>query len=124
MESRFPPSWAEDWDHLGLQVGNPEQQVERIGISLEATPRSVSWAVRNDLQLMISHHPLFFTPLFSLESHHEPGRTASQMIKANLSLLVAHTNLDAAPDGVSTALARRLGLKESLPLEKRLLDKV
>jgi dinuclear metal center YbgI/SA1388 family protein len=124
MDSRFPSSWAEDWDRLGLQVGNPEQQVERIGITLEATPRSVSWAIRNDIQLLISHHPLFFAPLSSLESNHEPGRTASQMIKADLSLLVAHTNLDAAPEGVSTALARRLGLNETLPLERRLQEVV
>jgi len=124
MDSRFPPSWAEDWDRLGLQVGNPDQQVERIGISLEATPRSVSWAIRNAIQLLISHHPLFFEPLFSLESNREPGRTASRMIQADLSLLVAHTNLDAAPEGVSTALARRLGLNATTPLEKRLQEGV
>lgn len=124
MESRFPPSWAENWDRLGLQVGDPGQEVKRLGISLEATPRSVSWAVRNDLQLIISHHPLFFEPCSSLESAHEPGRTASALIKANLSLLVAHTNLDAAPEGVSTALARKLGLSEIFPLEKRLQDVV
>lgn len=124
LESRFPPGWAEEWDRIGLQLGDPERRVERLGVSLEATPRSVSWAVRNNLQLMICHHPLFFKPLTSLENHHEPGRTAIQMIKADLSLLVAHTNLDAAPEGVSTALAHRLGLADLLPLEKCLEDQV
>jgi dinuclear metal center YbgI/SA1388 family protein len=124
LDSRFPPRWAESWDHIGLQVGNPEQRVERIGISLEATPSSVAWAVQNKLQLLICHHPLFFSPLFSLETGREPGRTVSHLIKAGLSLLVAHTNLDAAPDGVSTALANRLGLEHLRPLEHRLEQKV
>jgi dinuclear metal center YbgI/SA1388 family protein len=119
LESRFPPDWAEDWDRLGLQLGDSGQAVRRVGISLEATPRTVSWAVQNNLQLMICHHPLFFDPLTSLESNSEPGRTAGLMIKADLSLLVAHTNLDAAPDGVSTALANRLGLTDLFPLEGR-----
>lgn len=117
-------SWAEDWDRLGLQLGDPEQQVKRIGISLEATPHSVSWAVENDLQLLICHHPLFFQPIDSLKNNQEPGRTASLMVKQEISLLVAHTNLDAAPEGVSTALGRRLGLINLIPLEKRSHDLV
>ncbi len=118
MEVRFPPSWAETWDHIGLQLGDPEQPAERIGISLEATPRSVSWAIQNRLQLLICHHPLFFQPVFSLNSEREPGRTALRMAAENIALLVAHTNLDSAPDGVSTALAHRLGLINLRPIEK------
>ena len=124
MEARFPPSWAETWDHIGLQLGDPEQQVERLGISLEATPRSVSWAAQNGLQLMICHHPLFFQPVDSLKSNQEPGRTALRMAKEEISLLVAHTNLDSAPDGVCTALAHRLSLIDLVPLEKRWRDLV
>ncbi len=124
MEARFPPSWAETWDHIGLQLGDPEQQVERIGISLEATPRSVSWAVENGLQLLICHHPLFFQAVDSLKSNQEPGRTALSMAKGEIALLIAHTNLDSAPDGVCAALAHRLGLINLLPLEKRLHDHV
>jgi dinuclear metal center YbgI/SA1388 family protein len=73
---------------------------------------------------MICHHPLFFQPVDYLKSNQEPGRTALQMAKADIALLAAHTNLDAAPDGVSTALARRLGLINLVPLEKRIHDLV
>ena len=118
MEIRFPSSWAEPWDHIGLQLGDPEQPVERIGVSLEATPRSVSWAVQNGLQLMICHHPLFFQPVYSLNNEQEPGRTALRMAQEGIALLAAHTNLDSAPDGVSTALALRLGLTDLRPIEK------
>jgi dinuclear metal center YbgI/SA1388 family protein len=124
MESRFPPSWAEPWDHIGLQLGDPEQPVERMGVTLEATPRSVSWAVQNGLQLMICHHPLFFQAVYSLNKTQEPGRTALRMAQEGIALLVAHTNLDSAPDGVSTALALRLGLIDLRPIEKPFQDSV
>lgn len=124
MEARFPPSWAETWDRFGLQIGDPNQEVKRVGITLESHPRSIAWAIQNDLQLLISHHPLFFEPLTSLENDQEPGRTATRIIKAGISLLVAHTNLDASPDGVSTALANRLGLTELRPLQQRFRDLV
>jgi dinuclear metal center YbgI/SA1388 family protein len=124
MEARFSPGWAETWDHIGLQLGDPEQPVERIGISLEATPRSVSWAVQEGLQLLICHHPLFFQPIFSLNSEQEPGRTALRMAGEKIALLVAHTNLDSAPDGVSTALAHRLGLMDLRPIEKPIQNSV
>jgi dinuclear metal center YbgI/SA1388 family protein len=124
MESRFPSSWAEEWDHTGLQLGDPDQEVDRLGVSLEAVPRSVSWAIQNRLQLLICHHPLFFQPIYSLGPQQEPGRSALSLLKENIALFIAHTNLDAAPDGVSTALAGRLGLTDLSPLAKRYNDQV
>jgi dinuclear metal center YbgI/SA1388 family protein len=122
MEARFPTSWAESWDHIGLQLGDPEKEIIRLGITLEATPLSVSWAVQHGLSLLICHHPLFFQPVYTLTKDQEPGRTALRMAKEEIALLVAHTNLDSAPEGVSTALARRLGLIGLRPIENRLFD--
>jgi dinuclear metal center YbgI/SA1388 family protein len=73
---------------------------------------------------MICHHPLFFQPVHSLNSEQEPGRTALRMAKGGIALLVVHTNLDSAPDGVSTALAHRLGLIDLRPIEKPFQDSV
>jgi len=124
LESRFPPCWAEEWDQIGLQLGDPDQPVRRIGVALEASPGSVSWAVTNRLDLIISHHPLFFAPIRALTSSTDPGPTALTLIRGKVALLVAHTNLDAAPEGVSTALALRLGLAGLVPLEKKQADLV
>lgn len=122
LDSRFPPSWAEGWDHVGLQLGDPERTIERVGITLEAVPRSAAWAVEKHLDLLICHHPLFFQPIHSLESGSEPGRTACRLIREEIALIAVHTNLDAAPEGVSTALARRLGLSRLVPLSPRIGD--
>ncbi len=116
MEGRFPGRWAESWDHVGLQLGSPGKTIQRIGISLEAVPRTIDWAVRQGIQLLICHHPLFFQPLYSLTGEGEPGRSAVRLIREEIALWVAHTNLDAAPEGVSTALARRMGLVDLTPL--------
>lgn len=124
LEASCPQDWAEPWDHIGLQIGDPERTVERVGVSLEAVPRSVTWAVQNRLQLLICHHPLFFQPLYELGNRAEPGRTAARMIRGEIALLVAHTNLDVAPQGVSTALATRLGLSRLAPLLPRERDQV
>jgi dinuclear metal center YbgI/SA1388 family protein len=124
LDTRYPPRWAEAWDRIGLQVGNPDQWVERLGISLEATPRSVAWAREKGIQLMIAHHPLFFQPQTSINIQVEPGRTAARILEADLSLIAAHTNLDASPEGVSTALAGRLGMTNLRPLEKRVEEQV
>jgi dinuclear metal center YbgI/SA1388 family protein len=122
LDSQYPPHWAEDWDRVGLQVGDPGQAVRRLGIALEASPRTVQWAVSESIQLLLCHHPLLFQPISRLRYDREPGRTVRELIRGEMALWVAHTNLDAAPEGVSTALARRLGLTGLKPLEEKVRD--
>jgi dinuclear metal center YbgI/SA1388 family protein len=117
LEDRFPPHWAEDWDAVGLQVGDAARPVDRVGLALEATPEAVRWALTEQIDLLLCHHPLIFSPLARVATDREPGRTIGQLIRNGVILWVAHTNLDAAPEGVSTALARRLGLQALRPLE-------
>jgi len=122
LDSYYPPHWAEDWDQVGLQLGDPGQSVRRLGVALEASPRAVQWAVEQSIQLLLCHHPVFFQPISRLRYDREPGRTVRELIRGDMALWVAHTNLDAAPEGVSTALARRLGLTRLQPLEEKIRD--
>jgi dinuclear metal center YbgI/SA1388 family protein len=119
LEDRFPARWAEEWDAVGLQVGDPAQKVTRVGLALEATPAAVRWALLEKIDLLLCHHPLLFTPLARVATDREPGRTVADLIRGGVVLWVAHTNLDAAPEGVSTALARRIGLQTLRPLATR-----
>ena len=122
LDGHYPPHWAEDWDRVGLQLGDPGQVVRRLGIALEASPRTVQWAASESVQLLLCHHPLLFQPISRLRYDREPGRTVRALIRGEIALWVAHTNLDAAPEGVSTALARRLGLSRLKPLEEKVRD--
>jgi len=66
MEALYPIHIAEEWDNVGLQVGSMADPVERIMITLEADQEMVSEAIQNKIDLLITHHPLFFKPVKSI----------------------------------------------------------
>lgn len=105
------PSWALSWDRVGLQLGDPSQPLTRILVALEATEGAVEEALAFGASLMVVHHPLFFRPFNSLSPARPLGRKITRLLQSGIALYVAHTNLDAAPQGVSWALAQKLGLE-------------
>lgn len=62
MEEWAPQKLAESWDHPGLQVGNPEQPVKKVLISLDLTEENVDRAVKDGVSMIISHHPFLLNP--------------------------------------------------------------
>jgi len=114
----YPPALAEDWDNVGLQVGDPAAAVERILVCLDAEELAVAEAERVGAQLVISHHPLLHRPLQHLTPVDAVGRTLFRAIRADIAVFSAHTNLDRAADGLNDWLAARLGLDACQPLEK------
>ncbi len=120
MEEWAPQKLAESWDHPGLQVGNPEQPVKKVLISLDLTEENVDRAVKDGVSMIISHHPFFFKSLHSIDLSGYKGRVIGKLIKHDILSFAAHTNLDTARDGVNDALAEALGLSnpEGLVKEK------
>ena len=113
-----PPDLAEDWDNVGLQVGDPTAKISKILVCLDAEEVAVEEALRLGAQLIISHHPLIFRALKRLTPTDMTGRVLFQAIKQNISIVSAHTNLDRAADGLNDWLAQRLGVKDVIPLER------
>lgn len=74
MEEWAPQKLAESWDHPGLQVGNPEQPVKKVLISLDLTEENVDRAVKDGVSMIISHHPFFFKSLHSIDLSGYKGR--------------------------------------------------
>ena len=118
LNSLYPPALAEDWDNVGLQIGDPAAAVERILVCLDAEELAIKEAERLDAQLVISHHPLIYKPLRRLSPVDEVGRTLFRAIRSDIAVFSAHTNLDRAADGLNDWLAARLGLERCQPLEK------
>ncbi len=112
LEEWAPRSLAMEGDRLGLLVGEPSADVENVLVSLEVTAEVVEEAVDRDVQLIVSHHPLFRDPLPHLRSDIYPGSILTRLIQKGINAYAAHTNLDAAPGGVNDVLARRLGLQD------------
>lgn len=127
MESWAPPGAALAKDHPGLQVGDPAVEVKNILVCLEVTDRIIEEAVENEVNLILSHHPLIFQPLRNIDSATWLGRKISRLLQAGITVYSAHTNLDAAREGVSIALAKRLGVERPkflVPAEGRWLKKI
>jgi dinuclear metal center YbgI/SA1388 family protein len=112
-----PPDLAADWDNSGLQVGDLNQPVRKIGLALDVTARTLDLALAARCDLLLAHHPLLFKPLKNILFDREPGSLIKAALSAGLSIISAHTNWDAAARGVAQALADRLELTERRPLE-------
>jgi len=111
MNGFVPPWLAEDWDNVGLQIGDSRWPVQSIWTALDPTLEVVKAACNEDVDLLITHHPLFFRPIKSIDFCSPHGSIIRTAAQHQLAIFSAHTNLDMVRDGVNDVLARRLGLK-------------
>jgi dinuclear metal center YbgI/SA1388 family protein len=110
--NRLAPPWlAEEWDNVGLQIGDLQWPVRSIWTTLDPTLEVVKAACKEDVDLLIAHHPLFFRPIKSIDFHSPSGSIIQAASQHQLAIFSAHTNLDMVRNGVNDVLARRLGLK-------------
>jgi len=117
MEELAPPVWAESWDNVGLQVGDPATPVERLLVALELTGSVVEEALQARAGLIVVHHPAIFRPLKAIRLDTPAGARLARLIKADVGLYAAHTNLDQAPGGTNDTLAALVGIREWEVLE-------
>lgn len=108
---------AYDWDNVGLQVGNPEAEVKRVLVALEVNRRVIEFAQDNQCDVIISHHPLIFKALKSVKTGTETTNLISLLIKSDIALIAAHTNLDRVKNGTNGALAELIELRDPEILE-------
>ncbi|HEX8079015.1 MAG TPA: Nif3-like dinuclear metal center hexameric protein [Jatrophihabitans sp.] len=116
LDGWYPPATAESWDAIGLTCGDPAVPVERILLAVDCVPETVAEAVSAGAQLLITHHPLLLSGVHGVPADDPKGALVHRMIRAGVAHFVAHTNADVAADGVSHALAGRLGLQDTTPL--------
>lgn len=118
LERRYPPSWAEEWDRVGLVLGEPTAPVRRVLCVVDVVPETVAEALAVDADMIVAHHPLLLRGVSTVAPTTVKGRIVHQLIRAGVALYVAHTNADVASPGVSDALAARFGLTGLRPLQR------
>lgn len=116
MNGLFPPSLAEEWDNVGLQVGDPRAPLQKVLVCLDVSAEVLAAAKEAGNTAVLSHHPLIFRPLKSLTPKDETGELLLQAAQSGIAILSAHTNLDRAAGGLNDWLARRLGVEKAEPL--------
>ncbi len=98
-------------DNVGLQVGSYNQKIRSILVTLDVTDEVIEEARKKSIDLIISHHPLLYHPLKNIVVDERIGRMVKELVRNNILLYSAHTNLDFTKNGVSIALAEKLNLK-------------
>ena len=110
IEEFAPLSFQESWDNCGLLVGNAEQTVTKVLVTVDVTEAVVAEAVEEQAQMIVCHHPLMLSGIKRLTGNNDEQRTISLAVRNSIAIYAAHTNIDSAPGGVSHRMAAKLGL--------------
>lgn len=112
LEEWAPPSSAQSYDNVGLQIGDPASPVTKSLIALDMTPEVLEEASTLQASLIITHHPLIFKPLTEITPRNFVTNLVLRLAQTRIALYSIHTNLDVAPGGVSFFLGEALGLSD------------
>jgi dinuclear metal center YbgI/SA1388 family protein len=115
---------AYEWDNVGLQVGDPCSEVSRVVVALEVNDAVLEFARKNAAQAILTHHPLIFKPQRSVRTDTLVGRLQTELIRSNMALIAAHTNLDRVLRGTNGALASLIELRDPIILEPATVDQL
>ncbi len=124
MEERFPTRLAEDYDNVGLLIGSRSNVIKRIMVCLDASSVVVEEAVKKNVDLIVSHHPLIFKGIKRILDEDYKGNIIYKLIKNNINVYSSHTNLDVAQGGLNDYLADLLGLKDIRHIKKHRVEKL
>ena len=104
-------------DPIGLAIGTLNKSVSKVLVTLDVTDAVVDEAIANGCELILAHHPPIFMKLSNLRTDNPQGKLYEKLIKNDIAVYAAHTNLDVAPGGVNDLLADALGLVDRQILE-------
>ena len=118
IEKTAPPALAYPWDNSGLLTGSRGKEVKKIYITLDTNKYTVDEAVRLGADMIVSHHPIMFGGIKQIEYNSPSGYVISELIKHDIALYAAHTNMDCANGGINDILAYKLGITGTEIIEK------
>ena len=116
LEQNAPRALSAEWDNDGIAVcADPEKEVKRVLVALDATEETVNYATENKFDLLLTHHPLLFRGVKTLTPARCVPRKLLKLALGGVAAISLHTRLDAAEGGVNDVLAALLGLEDVKP---------
>jgi dinuclear metal center YbgI/SA1388 family protein len=112
LEKFAPLGLAEEWDNVGLLVGDAGQPMERVMTCLTLSGDVAAEAVSRRADLVVTHHPLLFRPIQRITSETSEGRVLLDLIRAGIAVYSPHTAYDSAAEGINQQLAELLELRD------------
>lgn len=110
-----PFSLQEDWDNSGMQVGDPDAEIQKVLVAFDLTEEVLNEAAEKEADLILTHHPFFFKGIRQIDMSAAKGRMIRGLIEYDIALVACHTNLDKVGYGVSSVLGQQLGLSDCRP---------
>lgn len=124
IEKAFPLNDAEEWDNVGLLLGRREKEVKKVLLTLDVTPFVADEALENGADMIVSHHPILFSPVGRITDETAEGAMLLKLINNDIAVYAAHTNLDKGIGGINDCLSELFGLKDKEVVEKSDTDGV
>lgn len=124
IEQAFPLSSAYDWDNTGLLLGDGEQEIEKVLISLDVNNAVLDEAQKVGADMILSHHPILWDGAKRITSETAEGRLIMGLLESNISVYAAHTNCDVGTIGINARLAQLFGLCDVELLEETGLGRI
>lgn len=124
MERLAPKHYAMPDDKIGLQVGSAAKEIRCVLVTLDVTPAVVEEAAALGAELIIAHHAVIYRPLAHLRTDTPSGALAASLLRNDIAVYIAHTNLDIAEGGINDWMAEALELKGRDVLEEVHTDKL
>lgn len=112
LEDLAPVSLAYDWDNVGLLLGRQDKNVSRILVTLDVTADVIDKAVGEQVDMIISHHPMIFESLKQINADTFLGRNILHLMRHDICVYAMHTNFDVAEQGMGAIVADLLNLSE------------
>ena len=112
MEEYANSNLAEDWDNVGLMVGDENKTISKILVALDIEDKIIDEAIEKNCDMIITHHPFIFKGIKSIKASDTIGARIIKLIKNNICVFSAHTNLDIAKNGTNDTLANLLNLEK------------
>ena len=119
LEKKFPVTNKEEWDNVGLMIGRRQNEIKKIQLSLDVTMETIDNAIKNGVDLIISHHPMIFSGVKKINSDTIIGEKIIKAIENNIAVYSLHTNLDSTKDGLNDYVGKKLNL-----IDGKIIDEI
>lgn len=114
LNQAFPSSLSCKWDNDGAMcMSDPERPIQKVLLTLDVTQASVDHAIKTGCDAIVSHHPLIFSPMRSINGCDVKSRVITKLMRGGISAFSFHTRLDAVSGGVNDVLCRLLGIEDA-----------
>ena len=117
IENKYPLNLAYDWDNVGLLVGDFDNKIKKVLVTLEANESVVEEAIQKNIDLIITHHPFIFRKMNKINTKDLKGRLIHKLIKNDIALYSMHTNFDIAFDGLNDYFMEVMGFENTKILD-------